>query len=78
MQTWVSRLTSIKHLKHIVAEELCRQGILRAEQAKVLLLFRRRVYPELDPRPEGITTTQPCSEVPAWGCLPMMHPPATS
>lgn len=51
-QSWVSRFAYIKNLKHRVAEQLCRRGILKAETASVLWVFSRRVYPELDPRPE--------------------------
>ncbi len=29
-----------------------RRGILRADEDKILLIFNRRIYPELDPRPE--------------------------
>lgn len=52
VQTWVSRLAGIKDLKHRVALQLCEQGILRADHDKVLLIFSRRVYPEIDPAPE--------------------------
>jgi hypothetical protein len=52
LQTWVSRFAHVKHLKHRVAEGLCRRGILRADEDAILLLFRRRVYPEVNPRPE--------------------------
>jgi hypothetical protein len=51
LQTWVMRLGNQK-LKHVVARELCRRNVLRADEDKVLLLFTRRIYPELDPRPE--------------------------
>lgn len=50
--TWVSRLAGLKKLKDRVALDLCRRGILRADEDTVLLIFRRRVYPEVDPRPE--------------------------
>jgi hypothetical protein len=52
MQTWVSRLAGTKKLHHRVAQQLCRRGVLRAAEGKVLLLFTRQVYPEVDPRPE--------------------------
>jgi hypothetical protein len=29
-----------------------RKGVLREEEDRVLLIFRRTIYPELDPRPE--------------------------
>ena len=50
--TWVSRFGGIKQLTHRVAESLCDRGILRADKDKILLLFDRRIYPEVDPRPE--------------------------
>lgn len=51
-QTWVSRFAGLKQLKHRVAEGLCDRGILREEDAKVLLVFTRKTYPELNPAPE--------------------------
>ena len=51
-QTTVIRLSSIKRLKHKVARSLCRRGVLRATEDQILLLFRRRVYPTVDPGPE--------------------------
>ena len=52
LQTWVSRFAGIKNLKHRVAQQLCRRGILRADEDKVLLLFTRKIYPEINPVPE--------------------------
>jgi len=51
LQTWVMRLGT-QNLKHVVAAELCRRNVLRADEDKVLLIFTRKIYPELDPRPE--------------------------
>lgn len=48
----VSRLGSIPKLRHAVAQELCRAGVLRETEQQILLLFRRRVYPTVDGRPE--------------------------
>ena len=50
--TWVQRFAKTKRLRHRVAAGLCRRGILRDDEDKVLLLFTRRVYPTIDPRPE--------------------------
>jgi golgi phosphoprotein 3 len=36
----------------LVAEQLVRRGILRRSKDKVLGIFNRTIYPELDPRPE--------------------------
>jgi len=52
LKTWVSRLVALKKLRHRVAERLVHWGILRADQDKVLLVFTRKIYPEVDPRPE--------------------------
>jgi Golgi phosphoprotein 3 len=52
LKTWVTRLVGLKNLKHRAAGQLCRCGILRAHQDKILLIFTRKVYPELNPRPE--------------------------
>lgn len=52
IETWVQRFANIRRLKHKAAQSLCRKGILRMEEDKVLLLFNRKLYPEIDPRPE--------------------------
>lgn len=52
LETWVSRFAGLKDLKHRVARRLCQQGILRADEDKVLLIFTRKIYPEVDPGPE--------------------------
>jgi hypothetical protein len=50
--TWVSRFSGVRNLKHRVARRLCERGILRSGEDKVLLLFTRKIYPEIDPAPE--------------------------
>lgn len=52
VEKWVSRFAETKQLKHRLAQQLCDLGILSADEDKILLLFTRRIYPELDPRPE--------------------------
>lgn len=52
LETWIGRLAGTAKLKHRVAERLVWKGVLREREDRVLLLFRRRVYPELDPGPE--------------------------
>lgn len=52
LQTWVSRFAGTKNLKHLVAGQLVKRGLLRVSQDKVLGIFKRTIYPELDPRPE--------------------------
>ena len=49
---WVSSFANIRQLKHRVALQLCQRGILTADEDKVLLIFTRRVYPEVNPEPE--------------------------
>lgn len=48
----VSRIGQVKELRHLVARDLCRKGVLRETEQEILLLFRRRVYPTVDPSPE--------------------------
>ena len=52
LQTWVSRFAGVKNLKHRVAQRLCDRGILRASEDKILLIFTRKIYPEINPEPE--------------------------
>jgi hypothetical protein len=52
LENWVSRFANITHLKRKAAQSLCRRGILKLEEKKVLLIFTQKVYPEIDPRPE--------------------------
>jgi hypothetical protein len=52
LSAWVARLTGIKKLRYKVAQQLCNRGILRADEDKVLYIFTRKIYPEIDPVPE--------------------------
>jgi len=52
VQTWVSRFAGVRNIKHIVAAELCRKGILKTDEDKVLFIFTRKIYPEINPVPE--------------------------
>lgn len=52
LKTWVSRFHGISKLHHKVAAGLCRKGVLREDEGQVLVFFRRKIYPEVDPRPE--------------------------
>jgi hypothetical protein len=52
IKTWVSRFSNLKRLKHRVAQGLCRKRVLREDEGQVLHFFRRKIYPEVDPRPE--------------------------
>jgi len=52
LKTWVGRMANLKKFKHRTALQLCKRRILRADEDKVLLIFKRGIYPEFDPRPE--------------------------
>ena len=52
LRAWITRLGGMKGLMHRAAMRLCERGILRADEATVLLIFSRNVYPEIDPAPE--------------------------
>jgi Golgi phosphoprotein 3 len=52
LRDWVSKFAQTKDLKHRVAEQLARRGILRVDEDKVLWIFTRKIYPEVDPTPE--------------------------
>ena len=53
MQGWVAKLASTKGFKERVAGGLCRRGILKADEGTVLLFFKRKIYPEINPTPEN-------------------------
>lgn len=48
LQHWVFAAANMPKLKHRVASTLCDLGILRHDEKKVLWLFTKQVYPELD------------------------------
>ena len=50
--TWVQRFGALRNLKHRAAEQLVGRGILKADEDTVLLIFKRKIYPELDGRVE--------------------------
>ena len=52
LQDWVSRIANTKELKHRIAIQLCQRGILKMDEETILLLFTRRIYPEINPQPE--------------------------
>ncbi len=52
LKNWVKRIAQLKKLKHRVALQLCQRRIVRADEDKILLIFTRKIYPEIDPRPE--------------------------
>lgn len=52
LKSAVSKIAGQNNLKHEVAHSLCDAGILKVEQDKILLLFTRQLYPEVNPVPE--------------------------
>lgn len=48
----VHRLSRVRQLRGRTAVALCRKGILRETEDRVLWLFRRRLFPTVDPGPE--------------------------
>jgi len=52
VQNWVARIANMSRIKHRTAISLCRKGILKLEEDKVLLIFNRKLYPEINPKPE--------------------------
>jgi len=49
---WASRFAGMKELKLRLAEPLIRRGILRVDEDKVLWIFTRKIFPEVDSKPE--------------------------
>ncbi len=52
IENWVSKFANLKKIHHRVALQLCKKGILREDEDTMLLLFKRKVYPELNAIPE--------------------------
>lgn len=52
LTAWVQKFSAIKGLMHRTAESLCDRGVLKLEEGRVLWIFKRRIYPELDGRVE--------------------------
>ncbi len=50
---WVTKFAGSKDLAHRVAECLVDRGILRADRKTMMLFFEKRIYPEIDHRPES-------------------------
>lgn len=55
--TWVGRLAGLR-ARDPLAERLQRRGILRREEGRLLLIFPRRKWPTVDPRPEADLITR--------------------
>ncbi len=52
VSTWVPRLSSTPQLRTKVAQQLCQRGIVKTTEDKVLFIFPRTIYPEINPKPE--------------------------
>ncbi len=52
VDAWVNRFAGVKNLRHRVAVDLCRLGVLTEDEDRVLWLFKRRLYPQRDERVE--------------------------
>ncbi len=51
LRDWVSRFARIKDLKHRVAAQLCSRGTLQATEDKVLFIFKRKLYSQINLQP---------------------------
>lgn len=49
---WINKLAGIKKLKHKIALNLIRKGVLKEQEDKVLFLFTVKNYPEVNHEPE--------------------------
>jgi hypothetical protein len=52
LSNWVQRFARISKLQHKIAAGLCRRGIIKEDEDQILLFFRRKIYPQVDSRPE--------------------------
>ncbi len=52
LQSSLTRVAGSRDLVQRVAKELCNRGILREEEKTSLWIFRRNVYPQVDPAPK--------------------------
>lgn len=52
LQTWLTRIAGSRDLVQRVAKGLCNRGILREDEKTSLWIFRRNVYPQVDPAPK--------------------------
>lgn len=76
LSSWLSRLCGGR-LRHRVAQGLVARGILAHEKDKILWIFPRHRYPEIDPAPEAAVraeleaaiTTDAAIEDPRVACL---------
>ncbi len=50
--SWISRFANHRDLKHLIARALCSKGVLMEDETRVLIFFKQKVYPEINPKPE--------------------------
>lgn len=51
LRDWVLRFARMKDFKHRVASQLCSREILQATEDKVLFIFKRKLYSQINPQP---------------------------
>ena len=51
LRDWVLRFARMTDFKHRVASQLCSRGILQATEDKVLFIFKRKLYSQINPQP---------------------------
>lgn len=56
--TWISRLATARNLNDRVAQQLAKRSVLRAARGRVLLVFKRSIYPQVDPGPRSALIEQ--------------------
>jgi alkylhydroperoxidase/carboxymuconolactone decarboxylase family protein YurZ len=49
---WVTSFASQGKVGRRIAERLCDRGILREAEGRILLIFKRKLFPEIDHKPE--------------------------
>jgi hypothetical protein len=54
IQYWVALIANTSNLKHKVATQLCQRGILKMDEETILLMFTRKIYPQINSQPERL------------------------
>jgi len=52
LKEWITKFSNLKNLKNRAARQLCKRGILKEDEDKVLIFFTRKIFPEVNPIPE--------------------------
>jgi len=58
LRMWISRLATARNLNDRVAQQLARRNVIRAARGRVMLVFKRSVYPQVDPGPRSVLVEQ--------------------